>query len=83
MADPVSTRERVVQHLLEASDVEMEARDVTDATSLRDGLEINSLQALTLIMDLEEEFRITVEDDEFESLLTVGDVVELLEAKKT
>lgn len=83
MADTPSTSERAIQHLVEASDLEVDAADVTTATSLRDDLEINSLQALTLIMDLEEEFGIAVEDDEFESLQTVGDVIALLEAKKT
>lgn len=77
-----STIERVVRHLLEASDLALEAKDVGPETSLRDDLEIGSLQALTMVMDLEEEFGITVEDSEFESLVTVGDVVALLEAKK-
>lgn len=74
--------ERVVHHLIEASDLDVAASDVTAATSLRDDLQIGSLQALTLVMDLEEEFGITVEDDEFEALRTVGDVVGLLEAKQ-
>ena len=82
MAETATISERVIQHLLEASDLEVEAGDVSPETSLRDDLEISSLQALTLIMDLEEEFGVTVEDDEFEGLQTVGDVVGLLEAKK-
>lgn len=79
---PPSTLERVVQHLIAASDLELEAKSVGPDTSLRDDLEISSLQALTMIMDLEEEFGIVVEDDEFETLRTVGDVVELLESKQ-
>ena len=88
MADTANTANtadrsaRAIQHLVEASDLEINAAEVTTATSLRDDLEIGSLQALTLIMDLEEEFGIAVEDDEFEALRTVGDVIELLEAKK-
>ena len=81
MTDDSPTLERVIHHLIEASDLEVAASDVTTATSLRDDLEIASLQALTLVMDLEEEFGITVEDDEFEKLRTVGDVVALLESK--
>ncbi|MCP4203291.1 MAG: acyl carrier protein [bacterium] len=77
-----STRERAIRYLIEASDLEIEATEVTDATSLREDLEIGSLQALTLVMDLEEEFGIVVEDDEFESLQTVGDVIKLLEPKR-
>ena len=82
MTEAASISERVIQHLVEASDLEVEAADVNPATSLRDDLEISSLQALTLIMDLEEEFGVTVEDDEFEQLQTVGDVIGLLEAKR-
>ena len=80
-ANAADRRARAIQHLVEASDLEINAAEVTNATSLRDDLEIGSLQALTLIMDLEEEFGIAVEDDEFEALRTVGDVIELLEAK--
>ncbi len=82
MADTASISERVIHHLIEASDLDVEAGDVSPATSLRDDLEIGSLQALTLIMDLEEEFEIAVEDEEFEGLQTVGDVIALLEAKQ-
>jgi acyl carrier protein len=82
MADTPSKRERVIHHLIAASDLEIEVSDVTSSTSLRDDLEISSLQALTLVMDLEDEFGVTVEDDEFESLQTVGDIIALLEAKK-
>ncbi len=82
MAETASISERVIQRLIEASDLEVEPGDVSPATSLRDDLEIGSLQALTLIMDLEEDFEITVEDDEFEQLRTVGDVIGLLEAKQ-
>jgi len=82
MTETHSTRARVIQHLIDASDLEVAADSVNTATSLRDDLEISSLQALTLIMDLEDEFGVTVEDEEFESLLTVGDVIELLEGKK-
>lgn len=75
------TIDRVIEHLIEASDLDLEAGDIGPESSLRDDLEISSLQALTLVMDLEEEFGIEVEDDEFESLATVADVVALLESK--
>ena len=76
------TRSRIIGHLIEASDLSLEADQISEATSLRDDLEITSLQALTLIMDLEEEFGITVEDEEFEDLQTVGDVFTLVDSKK-
>jgi len=81
MTETASINERVIKHLLEASDLPIKAAEVSRTTSLRDDLQINSLQALTLIMDLEEEFAIAVEDDEFEQLQTVGDVMDLLKDK--
>lgn len=82
MSDESAIREKVVQHLLEASDAEIEAAAVSAETSLRDDLDLSSLQAVTLVMDLEDEFDITVEDEEIESLSTVGDIFDLIAKKK-
>ncbi len=82
MADSSAIREKVIEHLLEASDAEMTAGDVTDETSLRDDLDLGSLQAVTMVMDLEEEFGIAVEDEELEGLNLVSDLLSLIESKK-
>ncbi len=79
-ADPI--RDRVFELLLEASDEELTAEDLKPETSLRDELDLSSMQALTLVMDLESEFDITVEDEELEGLKTVGDVLALLDSKR-
>lgn len=79
MAD--STWDTLVSHLVDASDEEVAAEDVTPETSLRDDLDLGSLQAITLVMDLEENFGIVVEDDELEKLETVGDLADLIEGK--
>lgn len=76
-----SSWETVVKHLVEASDEEVMAESVTRATSLREDLDLGSLQAITLVMDLEENFGIVVEDDELESLETVGDLDDLINSK--
>ncbi len=81
MSEIDSIREQVIQKLLESSDLEIEASQVTPETSLRDDLELSSLQAVTLVMDLEDQFGIEVEDEELESLQTVGDILQLLETK--
>lgn len=83
MPDDSTIREKVVQHLLEASDAEIEASKVTAETTLRDDLDLSSLQAVTLVMDLEDEFDITVEDEEIEGLTTVGDIFDLITSKKS
>ena len=82
MADSSSIREKVIEHLLEASDAEMTAADIKDETSLRDDLDLGSLQAVTMVMDLEDEFGVTVEDEELEGLNTVADILRLMESKQ-
>lgn len=81
MTSADAIREKVIEHLLAASDEELAAADVTDATSLRDDLDLSSLQAVTLVMDLEDEFGVTIEDEEIETLATVGDVLGMIATK--
>ena len=82
MSNNQTIRDRVIQFILEASDEEVRAEDLRPETSLRDDLDLSSMQAITLVMDLESEFDITVEDEELEGLKTVGDVLALLDSKR-
>lgn len=79
MAD--SAWETIVSHLVEASDEEITAEEVKAETLLREDLDLGSLQAITLVMDLEENFGIAVEDEELEKLESVGDLHDLIESK--
>lgn len=76
-----SIRQRVIEQLIAASDEEIAPESVTDQTSLRDDLDLSSLQAVTLVMDLEDEFGVVIEDEEIEQLSTVGDVLEIIKSK--
>jgi len=82
MSDADSTRERVVEHLISASDEDVKPDDVSESTRLRDDLDLSSLQAVTLVMDLEDEFGVVIEDEEIEGLATVGDVLEIIQTKQ-
>lgn len=82
MSDGDSMRAKVIEHLIAASDEEVKPEDVSDSTQLRDDLDLSSLQAVTLVMDLEDEFGVVIEDEEIEGLVTVGDVIAIIEAKK-
>jgi acyl carrier protein len=81
MSDADSIREKIIQHLISASDEEIDASEASDKTSLRKDFDLSSLQAVTLIMDLEDEFGITIEDEEIESLETVGDILAMVTQK--
>ena len=82
MSDTDSMRAKVIEHLIAASDEEVKPEDVTDSTRLRDDLDLSSLQAVTLVMDLEDEFGVVIEDEEIENLATVGDVLATIQAKQ-
>ena len=48
---------------------------VTLEASLADDLNCDSLDAVTLVMDLEDEFGLKIDDESAQSLKTVGDLV--------
>jgi acyl carrier protein len=55
---------------------------ITLDSKIADDLGADSLDAVELIMALEEEYDITIETEDAEKLETVGDVVKLIEALK-
>jgi acyl carrier protein len=75
-------REQVIRRLLAASDAKVAAVDVTDATSLRDDLDISSLILITLASELENALGIDFEDEELGGIQTIGDLFEAIESSK-
>ena len=68
-------REILVEQLGVSEDkVTLEANIVED-------LEADSLSVMQIIMELEEEFGLTVEDEDVNNLRTVGDIVKYCESK--
>ena len=55
---------------------------VTMEANLKDDLGIDSLAAVELSLELETEFDVRIEDDELAKLVTVADIVKLLESKQ-
>ena len=67
-------------------DVLMEAINVDEdmikmEANLKDDLGIDSLAAVELSLELETEFDVRIEDEELAKLVTVADIVSLLESK--
>jgi acyl carrier protein len=56
--------------------------EITLEATINDDLGADSLDAVELVMSLEEEFDLTIEASETESLKTVGDVVSLVDSLK-
>ena len=51
-------------------------------TNLQEDLDADSLDAVEIIMNIEEEFDIKVDDDELENIKTIGDIVKYIEKNK-
>lgn len=52
---------------------------VTMEAKLKDDLGADSIDAVQIVMEIEDEFKITVDDSQAESMTTVGDVVKYIE----
>ena len=63
-----------------AKQLKLNAADVTPDKRLVEDLHADSANVMVMIMDMEDTFNITVEDDAINTLRTVGDVVKYIEA---
>ena len=71
--------EKVKEVLMEAINVDEDM--IKMEANLKDDLGIDSLAAVELSLELETEFDIRIEDEELAKLVTVADIVSLLESK--
>ncbi|HOX55179.1 MAG: acyl carrier protein [Candidatus Omnitrophica bacterium] len=55
--------------------------DLVPEAQLENDLSMDSLDAVELVMALEEEFEIEIPDEDMESLLTVGDIINYIDKK--
>ena len=69
--------EKVKAILSEQFDVEEDS--ITAETTLADDLGADSLDVVELMMDLEEQFGITISDEEAMKLSTIGDIVKYID----
>ncbi|TGE34355.1 acyl carrier protein [Desulfosporosinus sp. Sb-LF] len=56
-------------------------RKITLESRLREDLFVDSIDMSMIIADLEDEFEITMTDDDFANVVTVNDIVEKLRAR--
>lgn len=72
--------EDIKKVLIDAINVDEE--EIKPEAKLNDDLGIDSLAAVELALELENEFDIRIEDEELAKLETVQDVIDIIEAKK-
>ena len=56
----------------------VDAAQITKEASFADDLDADSLDLVELIMSLEEEFGVTVEEEELEGITTIGGAYDLI-----
>jgi acyl carrier protein len=76
-----SVQERVIDIVAEQLGVDKEK--ITAETSFVNDLGADSLDTVELVMELEEEFDITIPDDAAEKIQTVGQAVQFIEASQS
>jgi acyl carrier protein len=74
-------RLRLLERLSKASATGISAEQITETTSLREDLKLDSLEMVTLVFDLQDELGVVIEDEELYSIITVGSLMEIIEAK--
>lgn len=76
----MSTFETVASMI--AKQLRVDVKDITEEKRLVQDLKADSANIMVMIMDMEDEFDITVEDDVITSLRTVGDIVNYIDSHK-
>jgi acyl carrier protein len=71
---------RTLIDLLEA-DTGENFRDLKDGDNLREGLGLDSVDVVSVVSQIERKFQVRMTHQELEKLVTVGDVLTLLETK--
>ena len=63
--------------------LEREVDDIDESKALMDELDLSSLEIMTMIADLEEQFQIQIPENDIRGIVTVGDMIDFIyEAKK-
>jgi len=81
MPDRDTIRQTLIE-LLEA-DTGEKYPDLDDNTNLREGLGLDSVDVVSIVSQIERRFRIRLTQQELEKLVTVADVLDLLDTKFT
>ena len=75
-----SVEERVIEIVCENLGVNKE--QVNRSTSFTEDVGADSLDIVELVMELEEEFEITIPDDQAEKIKTVGEAIDYIEREQ-
>ena len=79
----MSQRDHIRQTLIDLieNDVGQKFEDLHDGKKLREELGLDSVDVVSIVSQIERHFRIRLSQQELEQLVTVGDLLTLLQAK--
>ena len=75
----MSTEEKVIGIVSEQLGVPQE--EISRTSSFVDDLKADSLDVVELVMEFEDEFGITIPDDDYDKIKTVGDAITYIDEK--
>ncbi|MBQ9520005.1 MAG: acyl carrier protein [Acholeplasmatales bacterium] len=64
------------------NEINCDAAKVTMEAKLKDDLGADSIDAVQIVMEIEDKYGITIDEDKAETMVTVGDVVKYIEENK-
>jgi len=75
-------REEILQKIIDviADQISVDVDEIDESTSLENDLEVDSLDLLQIVTAIEDEFNITIEDEAFGTVKTVGDALTYIES---
>jgi len=82
MSDAQDNWHRLATMVVELSDTMHDPHDVQTDTRLVGDLGLSSLMAVNLMVDLETAFEIVVREEDFDHLVTVGDLLGVIERRQ-
>ncbi|MGB7861523.1 MAG: acyl carrier protein [Acidimicrobiia bacterium] len=63
------------------SELGLDAEKIKDDAHFEEDLDVDSLGVVELLMALEDEFEVKIPDEEAESIVTVGQAIDLVQSK--
>ena len=78
----MTTKERLIKVFATVFEDQLDPATITESATLLEDLGMTSISLLYMAMAIEEEFGIKFQNDDFATLITVGDVVNCIERKQ-
>lgn len=84
MNDYTEVLEMILEKLQEivADKLSVDAGEVVETARFKEDLEADSLDLFEIVMALEDEFGVSISNEDVETIKTVGDAVKYIEAKQ-